>query len=391
MEPRQAQLSFSNTEIAFKHKSDAELRKASILFKSFDYPVLLRWGPALAKIALSLGLKGFIKSTIFSQFCGGEDITDCEKAIQQLSKDRVGTILDYSVEGADDEQSFNETTHEIIETIKKAKSNANTPFSVFKVTGIVESDLLEKVASGKPLDASDRGKWEHARKRFFDICNTAKELQVRLFIDAEESWLQDAIDGLAVEAMQTCNQEKAIIYNTLQMYRHDRLEYLKQQYSQQKCYLGFKIVRGAYMEKERLRAQELGYQDPIQKTKEDTDHDYDEAIHFCLNHIDRISVCVGTHNEKSSHLAATLMQQKDLDNEDSRVYFSQLLGMSDHISYNLAHHGYCVAKYVPYGPVKAVIPYLTRRAQENSGMAGQMGRELGLITQEIKRRKNLSK
>jgi len=380
-------LSFDNTEVAFKSKSNAALRKASWLFKSFDFPITLSWGPTLAKITVTLGLKALIKNTIFEQFCGGETIAECDTAIKKLSQSGIGTILDYSVEGAETAEAFDHTTEETISTIKKAKGNSDIPFSVFKVTGIVESDILQKVTEKKQLSESEVNKWETGRSRFFKICEAAAQNNVRLFIDAEETWLQEAIDRLAEEAMHKYNTSSAIIYNTLQMYRHDRLQYLKDQIESTDYFLGFKIVRGAYMEKERKRAQQMGYPDPIQPDKEATDKDYDQAVAICIENANRIAICIGTHNEKSSLLGVELMNNSGLDAKDEKIFFSQLLGMSDHISFNLSHHGYNVAKYVPYGPVSAVIPYLTRRAQENSGMAGQMGRELGLITKELNRRK----
>lgn len=383
----QSNLSFDNTEVAFKSKSNAALRKASWLFKSFDYPVTLSWGPTLAKIAVGLGFKFVIKSTIFEQFCGGETISECNHTIQRLSDSGIGTILDYSVEGAEIESVFDETAKEIIDTIEKAKGNSSIPFSVFKVTGIVESSLLEKKSADLDLSEDENKRWLRGESRFFEICQAASDCKVRLFIDAEESWIQEAIDRLAESAMTKYNQNEAIIYNTLQMYRHDRLAYLKKQIENTHGFLGFKLVRGAYMEKERKRAAEKGYKDPIQPNKQASDNDYNEAVVVCLENIERISICIGTHNELSSMKAVELMKKHRIPNNDERVFFSQLLGMSDHISFNLSHHRYNVAKYVPYGPVSAVIPYLTRRAQENSGMAGQMGRELGLITKELQRRK----
>ena len=380
-------LSFENTEVAFKSKSNAALRKASWLFKSFDYPLTLTLGPTLAKLTVNLGLKGIIKATIFEQFCGGETIAECDATIKKLGESRIGTILDYSVEGAEEASAFNHTAKEIIATIVRAQGNTQIPFSVFKVTGIVESDILEKITYKQELTEIEKSNWEKGRARFFEVCEAAFKHDVRLFIDAEETWLQGAIDALAEEAMLKFNREKAIIYNTLQMYRHDRLAYLKEQLETTQHFLGFKLVRGAYMEKERKRAQENGYTDPIQPNKDASDQDYDSAVALCIKNINRVAICIGTHNELSSLKGVELMKKHNLVANDDRVFFSQLLGMSDHISFNLSHHGYNVAKYVPYGPVSSVIPYLTRRAQENSGMAGQMGRELGLITKELHRRK----
>lgn len=393
-------LSFQNTEVAFAHKSDAQLKKASLLFKSFNYHWLIKNGDKLANIALTLGFKSVIKNTIFEQFCGGEDIAECEVAIKNLSASHIGTILDYSVEGEEDEKNFNHTHAELLKTIAKASGNEAIPFSVFKVTGIIAFHTLEKASSlllenpaltvdeitlNLPSEALKKS-WQLGVERFQSLAIEAHVKQVRLFIDAEETWIQPAIDRLAEEAMTVFNQNRAIIFNTVQLYRHDRLVYLKKQIASTQHFLGFKLVRGAYMEKERARAMEMGYEDPIQPNKESTDKDYNAAVTVCIENINRVEVCIGTHNEDSSLLGVELMNKHSLDKGDKRIHFSQLLGMSDHISFNLAHAGYPVCKYVPYGPVKAVIPYLTRRAQENSGMAGQMGRELQLIQSEIKRR-----
>ena len=383
-------VSFQDTATAFAHKTDKDLQKARLLFRSFDYPILLKWGPGLAKIAVTFGFKFVIKDTIFKQFCGGENIQECTSAIQQLSHSGIGTILDYSVEGEESEIVFEQTAAEIKKTIEKASGNKDIPFSVFKVTGIIHSEVLEKVSARVELSPNENQYWEAGKSRFYDICNHAKSHNVRLFIDAEESWIQLAIDELAESAMSLINTEKALIYNTVQLYRHDRLAYLKKQILEKSGFLGFKLVRGAYMEKERARAKEKGYQDPIQPNKESTDRDYNEALAFCIENSDKVSICAGTHNENSSMLGVQLMEKKGLSMQDERVYFSQLLGMSDHISFNLSHAKFNVAKYVPYGPVTAVIPYLTRRAQENSSVAGQMGRELQLIDAEIKRRSNES-
>lgn len=378
---------FSNTEVAFAHMSNAGLSKARMLFKSFNFPSLLTLGPPMANIAISLGFKSLIKSTIFEQFCGGEDIVTCRKTIERLAASRIGTILDYSVEGEENEANFNATCEEILRTIDSAAGSSNIPFSVFKTTGIIRFALLEKMSSHASLDESEKEEWQRGVDRFNKICSYAEEKQVRIFVDAEESWIQDAIDRLAEAAARRHNSQKAIVFNTIQLYRHDRLEYLKSQIVDATWFLGFKLVRGAYMEKERKRAGEMGYTDPIQPNKEAADRDYNEALKHCIHHIEKVSICAGTHNENSSRYLMELMQEKQLDRSDERIWFSQLLGMSDHISYNLSHAGYNVCKYVPYGPVKAVIPYLTRRARENSSVAGQMGRELSLIETEIKRRK----
>jgi len=377
---------FNDTKVAFAHKTNGQLKKARLLFKSFNFPGLLSAGPFLAKAAVALGFKGVIKNTIFEQFCGGEDIDTCKHTIQHLAASGVGTILDYSVEGEETEAVFDYTGAEIIRTILAAANNSDIPFSVFKTTGIIRFALLEKKSAGTTLSPEEHEEWERGKNRFEQICNAAAENKVRIFVDAEESWIQTAIDSLTEEMMEKFNAHEAIVYNTIQLYRHDRLEYLKHQITGTMHFLGFKLVRGAYMEKEMARAAQMGYPNPIQPNKQATDHDYNEALKQCIHHIDRVSICAGTHNEESSALLLELMGEKGIEPGDKRVYFSQLLGMSDHISFNLSHLGYNVAKYVPYGPVKAVIPYLTRRARENSSVAGQMGRELALIENELKRR-----
>lgn len=394
-------LSFQNTSVAFAHKSNGDLSKARWLFRSFNYPALLTYGPAMAKAAVFLGLKFTIKKTIFQQFCGGENIQECDTAIKNLANSGIGTILDYSVEGEESEVTFDETCAEVLRTIERAKGNTNIPFSVFKTTGIGSSDVLEVASTcieqhqivdinlvESALPEEYKSGWRKTLERFTKLCSSAAESKVRIFVDAEESWLQPAIDLLATHAMESYNKEHAWVFNTLQMYRHDRLAYLERQVAEGKCYYGYKLVRGAYMEKERARALAKGYQDPIQPNKESTDEDYNRAVAFCLENHNRVSVCIATHNEKSSLLGTELLNQYQLPRSDWNVSFSQLLGMSDHISFNLSNSGYKVSKYVPYGPVLSVIPYLTRRAQENSGMAGQMGRELALIEAEIKRRKS---
>ena len=382
------QVSFSNTEIAFKRFSNSDLRKAEWLFRTFNYPWLVRNGPTMASLAVSLGFKAVVKNTIFNHFCGGEHISACEATIDQLYRYGVGTILDYSVEGEEQESVFEATCLEIIHTIERAAGNDKIPFSVFKTTGIARFALLEKIQSGAALSTAEQAEWEAVRTRFARICRTAQERKVRIFVDAEESWIQEPIDSLAMEMMHLFNQEQAIVYNTIQLYRHDRLMYLTRTIQDTQCFMGFKLVRGAYMERERARAAELGYLDPIQPDKAAADRDYDAAIQVCIAHISRVSLCAGTHNEQSCIRLMKLMELHDVKPQDERVYFSQLLGMSDHISFNLSHAGYRVAKYVPYGPVKAVLPYLGRRAQENSAMAGQMGRELAMIRSERHRRTN---
>jgi proline dehydrogenase len=385
-------LSFENTEIAFKSKSTKQLNKSYWLFKLVSNNTIVKVSPFLLKIAFALRLpiKGLIKQTIFEQFCGGESIDKCDKRIQSLANYNIGTILDYSVEGKSSEDDFNRVTQETIRTILKAKIDDNIPFAVFKTSGLARLELLEKVSNSKvELNEEEKEEFKRVKERINSICATACKNNVRLFIDAEESWIQDAIDDIVVSMMRKYNSERAIVFNTLQMYRWDRFAYLKQSYADAEngnYFLGLKIVRGAYMEKERERAEKMGYPSPIQNDKASCDNDYNLALRFCINHIDKIALCAGTHNEQSSMLLTQLMAENNILKNDQRVYFSQLLGMSEHISFNLSKHEYNVAKYMPYGPVKDVLPYLIRRAEENTSIAGQTGRELGLIIKEKKRR-----
>lgn len=383
--------SFDNTQIAFQSKSNTDLRKARWLFRAFGWSWLIQVGPALTETAFRLGIpiKGIIRKTIFAQFCGGETIADSEKTIQHLASLHVGTILDYSVEGAETDEVFDHTTQELLRTIEKASGNAAIPFSVFKVTGVASMHLLELLSTGAPLSDADQAALQRVINRLDTLCGAAHRLGVRLFFDAEESWIQPAIDDFAKTYMQRYNVERTLIFNTIQLYRHDRLAFLKQSIEQGHLggyHLGFKLVRGAYMEKERQRAIDMGYPDPIQPTLQDTHRDFDLAVMHCLENSDMVAVVAGTHNAESCRKLADAIDQKGMARNDQRVWFSQLLGMSDHLSYNLADAGFNVAKYVPYGPVRAVMPYLIRRAKENTSVKGQAGRELSLIETELKRR-----
>lgn len=387
-----APVSFDNLEVAFAGKSNSDLTRAYWLFKAMSNNTLVNNGPALLDFALKLHLPVLpvIRATIYKHFCGGEDINDCNNTIHALHARGIGSVLDYSVEGAENEENFEHTCSEIIATVKRAKGDPSIPFCVFKTTGVARNQLLENVSSGLSLTGEEKLEFEKVKSRILRICTTAAENDVRVFIDAEESWIQQAIDDLADEMMLKFNKQKALIYNTIQLYRTDRLDFLRK--SHQKAmrgnyHLGLKLVRGAYMEKERERAAEKGYPSPIQPDHAATNHDYDAALTYCIDHFGEIAICAGTHNEESSHLLIRLMIQKNIPHNHPDIWFSQLLGMSDHISGNLAAGGYNVAKYVPYGPVKSVLPYLIRRAQENTSIAGQTGRELKMILQEKKRRK----
>ncbi|WP_183878097.1 proline dehydrogenase family protein [Pedobacter cryoconitis] len=384
-------LNFDNTEIAFRNKSKSELNSAYWLFKIMSSNFLTQVGPPVTNLFLNIGLpiQGIIKSTIFKQFCGGETIAECEHTIAQLADGKVGTILDYSVEGEDEEHVFDFTCAEIIRTIDRAAGDKRVPITVFKVTGIGRFALLEKLDAKAELSAEEQKEFERVKKRCERICRTAFEKNVPVMIDAEETWIQDTIDALALDMMILFNKEKLIVYNTYQLYRHDKLAHLKADHmvaAKAGFILGTKIVRGAYMEKERKRAAERGYPSPIQPDKEATDRDYNEAITYCVEHIEQIGVVCGTHNEASCRVLAELLDSHQIKHDHPHVYFAQLLGMSDNLSFNLSDAGYNVAKYVPYGPVKAVMPYLFRRAQENTSVAGQTSRELDLIAREKQRR-----
>ena len=386
-------LNFNDTKVAFKIKSNTDLKRAYWLFRIIGSPAVVKIGKFLMIVALKLRLpvNFIVKRTIFKQFCGGETISECAKIIQALGKHQIGTILDYSVEGKIREDDFDQTAKIIIQTIEKAALEKSIPFAVFKITGISEFSLLEKASQKKePLTASEENKLNQVKSRINDICCKAKQMGVPVFIDAEESWVQDIIDQWAFEMMLLYNKEKCIVYNTIQMYRNDRLEYLKTCFHKAKeanISYGVKLVRGAYMEKERLRAEEMNYPSPIQPNKEACDRDYDLALDYILDKINYFSLVAGTHNEDSSKKLALSLSERSISKDDSRIYFAQLLGMSDHISFNLAHHEFNVAKYVPFGPVKEVMPYLLRRADENTSVAGQTGRELSLINKELKDRK----
>lgn len=386
------QPNFDNTEVAFRQKTNTELKKAFWLFKMIGSNFLTKVGPPITNFFMNIGfpIQGVIKATIFQQFCGGETIAECDKAIEQLAKGGVGTILDYSVEGEEEEIVFDETCQEIIRTILRADGDKNIPITVFKITGIGRFALLEKLDAKQTLTTDEQAEFEKVKLRCEMICRTAFEKAVPIMIDAEETWIQDTIDELAVDMMRKFNQERIIVYNTYQMYRHDKLADMKADHLIAKAagfILGVKMVRGAYMEKERRRAAEMGYPSPIQKDKESSDKDYNESLRYCVDHIEEIAIVCGTHNEDSSRLLTYLLDEKKVAHNHSHVYFAQLLGMSDNLSFNLADADYNVAKYVPYGPIKAVMPYLFRRAQENTSVAGQTGRELGLIERELKRRK----
>lgn len=388
---KQLSLSFDNTAIAFEAKTDKALKKANFLFSNIGKPWLVKMGAIFTPLAFKLRLpvKGIIKSTIFSQFCGGETLEEAAHTALQLGNYHVGVVLDYGVEAMEGEESYDHAVPEFIRAIKYAATRRDIPFIAIKITGFARFELLEKVHQGDTLNAQEQQEYLRVRSRVHSVAEAAAQYKVGLLVDAEESWIQNPVDDLTDEMMSLFNKKDVIVYNTFQMYCHDRYNFLQKSLdkaTQQGYLLGAKLVRGAYMEKENKRAAENNYPTPIQPSKEATDKDYNAAVTFCLNNIDKLAVFIGTHNEDSCMLAARTMDEKNIPHNHPHVSFSQLLGMSDNITFNLAHAGYTVTKYLPYGPVKDVMPYLIRRAQENTSIAGQMGRELGLIKRELKRR-----
>jgi len=385
-------LSFDNTEIAFRYKSNSDLSRGHMLFSTIASPGLVKAGKSLTYFALNLHLpiSWAIKPTLYKHFVGGETLEECEKTVQLLSKFNVKSILDYSVEGGKDIETMQRTLDETLRSVVNAGKHSEIPFSVFKPTAFASQQTLTLASENKPVDSKTAGEIQFFKDSVEKLCKTAYDNNIPIMIDAEDSWYQPFVDQVVTEMMEKYNKQKAIVYNTLQMYRTDRLEFLKKSLEKAEegnYFLGIKFVRGAYMEKERKRAAEKGYPSPIQPDKAATDRNYDEGIAFSVAHLDRISVFNGSHNETSNRLLTELMEKQGLPRNDKRIWFSQLYGMSDHISFNLADAGYNVTKYIPYGPVRNILPYLLRRAEENTSIAGQTGRELSLIEQERKRRK----
>jgi proline dehydrogenase len=386
-------INFENIKVAFADKSDKDLSRAYFLFKTISNPIISNTLTAFVKVAmwLHLPISWAIKATVYKHFCGGTTIENSQETIDKLWESHIGTILDFSAEGKENEEDFKLAMNETIASIQKAKSESSIPFSVFKPTGLARFDLLEKISNNSKLTKEEEIEKTIFEGRIENICQTASDNKVPLFIDAEESWIQDAIDDIAIKMMQRFNKNEAWIYNTLQLYRNDRVDHLEMLLKlskEEKFFVGLKLVRGAYHEQEIERAKEEGYACPVHTIKEKTDKDYNKALTLCIENIDFVSVCAGTHNEESSALLVELLNKHNISKDDKRVYFSQLLGMSDHISYNAAKEGFNVVKYVPYGPVKDVLPYLIRRAEENTSIAGQIGRELTNIIEEKKRRRN---
>jgi proline dehydrogenase len=401
-----SQISFDNTQNAFAYKTDQSLRKARFLFSSMGLGWLVKLGTTITPwaIRMKLPIKGLIRTTIFSQFVGGETLPETAAVAKMLHQFQVQVILDYGVEGGDyGEEGLNHACDEFIRVINYAATQPNIPFISIKVTGIARFGLLEKLDTAALAKSGYEGKvhtevlapkeleeWDRVLIRMHKICSTAAEKNVGVLIDAEETWIQDPVDALSKQMMAKYNASRAVVYNTIQLYRHDRLQFLKDSYQAAEnggFILGSKLVRGAYMEKERRRAEELNYRSPIQPNKPATDRDYNQAVVFCIEHIERIAMIVASHNEDSNLLTTKILAEKNLPLHHDHIHFSQLYGMSDNISFNLAKAGCAVSKYLPFGPIDDVIPYLMRRAQENSSVAGQTGRELALIKKELTRRK----
>jgi len=404
----QSKISFDNTEYAFAAKSDKELKHANFLFGIMGQPWLVSMGLKITPLAIKWGIpftKTMIRKTIFKQFVGGETLEQTAKVADKLEEYKVQVILDYGVEGKEGEANFDQARDEFKRVIDYAATQANIPFMSIKVTGFARFSLLEKLDAAmhnlpgtlmkrylqavESLNDTEKEEWHRVRLRTQQLCEVADKKNVGILIDAEETWIQDPVDALTILMMDVFNKQKAVIYNTLQLYRHDRLQFLKDSYAaaeERDFILGAKLVRGAYMEKERNRAAVMNYPSPIQPDKETCDKDYNASVEFCVNHLDKVSVIVASHNEYSNLYTTQLLDKKGLSHNHPHVHFSQLYGMSDNITFNLAKAGCSVSKYLPFGPIKDVIPYLMRRAQENSSVSGQTGRELGLIKKELHRR-----
>jgi proline dehydrogenase len=382
---------FDNTKIAFKIKSDSQLERAYFLFKMIQNEPLVRIGAVVTNFALNtkLPVEKLIRLTVFDHFCGGVTEDDCLDAIDKMYSENVYSVLDYSVEGKESEMQFENALDKTLNTIKFAKEKQSIPFAVFKPTGFGRKGLYEKLNDGLVLNTKEQLEWDRVVTRFDKVCKLAQKFDVPVLIDAEESWMQNILDELIEELMERYNKEKAIVYNTLQMYRWDRMDYLKRLHKKAMANdfcIGLKIVRGAYMEKERERALEKGYESPICADKKSTDKNYNDALRFMASK-EKTAIFAGTHNEESSYLLMELAKEQGVDRKDSRLWFGQLYGMSDHISFNLSSENYNVAKYLPFGPVRDVMPYLIRRAEENTSVVGQTSRELNLLKIEKKRRK----
>ena len=393
MNATNATINFNNSEIAFRNKTSAELKEAHLLFKVMNNSSMVKMGKHMVNFAFAIHfpIDWIIRRTLYQHFVGGTSISDCVNTIDRLAQRNVGAILDFAVEGEEKDELFDATCEEVIRTIEFAQNNKDVPFSAFKITGIGRFNLLAKISDKIEITDDEDEEFERIYDRVDAIFKRGYELGVPVLIDAEHSWIQPVLDEMVLEMMEKYNKKKAIVQNTYQMYRHDAIHRLKEhhQISLDKGFkFGLKIVRGAYMEIERDRAIDKGYQSPIHVDKPATDKDFDDVIRYFIDHLDTIDFMVATHNEESSQLLATLMDEHNIPHNHPSIYFSQLYGMSDHITYNLAERGYNVVKYVPYGEVKTMMPYLFRRAEENTSVKGQSSRELSLIESEIRRRNN---
>jgi len=385
-------LDFSNTEIAFLYKSDKELKKTAWLFRLMNNHNLVKFGSKFGLFAINFKLpftETVVRNTIFPQFCGGENLLDCQKTIDKLYEHDIFTILDYGAEGKSDEDDLDTVMKETIKAIEMAASNTSVPVVSTKITGLVDNFVLEKMHNKEPLSDGEKRKYQHLNERLDEICSKAFELGISVYVDAEESWIQDPIDELVLQMMEKYNKERATVFNTYQLYNIRKLEHLKRDHQrclEKEVIFGSKMVRGAYMDKERQRAVEMGYPSPIQPDKAATDRDYNDALTYCIENHTTIASCCASHNADSNMLQARLIHQKGIDHNHPHINFCQLYGMSDNITFNLAQSGYNAAKYVVYGPIKDVVPYLIRRTEENASVTGEMSRELLLIEQEMKRR-----
>ncbi|MEQ9404869.1 MAG: proline dehydrogenase family protein [Cyclobacteriaceae bacterium] len=384
-------INFDNTEVAFAYKSNKQLKATHFVFSTMNYPWMVKLGTVMINFALKarLPVTGIIKRTLFNQFCGGESIADCKDTIQLLGSYNVQTILDYSVEGIQSEDGYNEAREEALRVVDYAATSNHIPFCVLKLSGLGSTDLMTKAQDKEKLTDLEKTRLMYCERRVTAIAQRVYDKGLMLMIDAEESWFQNFVDGVAQRLMEKFNKERPVVFNTYQLYRHEsfgRLKFALAKATNEGYFLGAKLVRGAYMEKERERAEELNYQSPIHETKEAADRDYNEALKLCVQHIDRMGLCGGTHNEESAMYLASLMEEAGLSKSDPRIYFAQLLGMSDNISFILGSAGYNVAKYVPYGPVEKVLPYLFRRAEENTSIAGHSSREYMMVKKELRRR-----
>lgn len=383
---------FDNTEVAFALKSDSELERAYFLFRLIKSEPLVKIGSAVTKFALksALPVEGLIRSTVFDHFCGGVNESDCMPLIDRMHEKHVHSVLDYSVEGKEEEEQFEIALKKTLTIIEFVEEKDAIPFAVFKPTGFGRFELYRKISEGEALSQTEEAEWDRVVQRYEKVAKACYDNDIALLVDAEETWMQKAADDLVEELMEKYNKKKAVVFGTLQLYRHDRFAYLKELHERARdrgYKIGMKLVRGAYMEKERERAAEKGYPSPICKDKVRTDENFNEVMRYMFDHLEDMSIFCGTHNEESSYLLMDLIAESGISREDERIWFGQLFGMSDNISFNLAHEGYNVAKYLPFGPVKDVMPYLIRRAEENTSVAGQTNRELDLIIKEKKRRK----